>query len=297
MMVNSEMINKIKSATVAIGLVEKNRPLPKFVFGSGFFVKPEGYIMTAQHVLDHSVNWYTFLNRNSKTVEIGAFHVRQSENELNLDFIPFERVSTPSKPYAGEYPGPDDPDIGYAIPNERVSVPYLNFKIGKSDLYSEVCICGYPAGGQSLDPEKKFRGMRFNPVVQFGHIAGYMASDNSKVPYGVQTDIVGTAGSSGSPIVDLESGSVIGFSQQVFTSDINFEVYPTNGRDKNNVKLSGLGTAKIGLVYGLTTFQFPDFPERLKAFIQDGVPLYVPFRTSQLELKGFKKTGSRPWLP
>jgi hypothetical protein len=297
---NIDLVSRIKSATVGIGLVEKNGHIPKAVFGSGFFVKPEGYMMTAQHVLDDCIKWYNFLNRNTVKVEFVAFHVWQEGSILNLNVLPFEKVSSPSKTYKqGEYPGPEDPDIGYAIPNERLNVPYLDFKRdGKSDLYSEICICGYPAGGQSLDPEKKFGGIRFNPVVQFGYISGYMATDNSIVPYGIQTDIIGTAGSSGSPIVALESGSVIGFSQQVFTADINFEIPSFKiGDDINIPKLTGLGTVKIGLIYGLTTFQFPDFPDRLKAFVENNVPLMVPFRSSVIRLGELKKTGNRPWLP
>jgi S1-C subfamily serine protease len=45
-------------------------------------------------------------------------------------------------------------------------------------------------------------------------------TNNSDWPYGIQTDIVGTDGSSGSPVVTLR-GEAIGIAQQVFTSDID----------------------------------------------------------------------------
>ncbi len=94
---------------------------------------------------------------------------------------PASKGDLPSRSYGqGEYPGLEDPDIGYAILNEELSVLYLDFKRdGISFLYREVCVCGYPAGGQSLDPQKKFGGMRFNPVVQFGHISGYISTPSS----------------------------------------------------------------------------------------------------------------------
>jgi hypothetical protein len=297
---DSKLIESIKSSTVGLGLVEKNQYFPKAVFGSGFFVRPEGYIMTAQHVLDNCIEWYQFLNRRSITVEFVAFHIRENPNTINLDTIPLKIVSRPSRPYGpGEYPGPDDPDIGYAIPNEKVDVSYLKFKQdGKTNLYDEICITGYPAGGQSLDPQKKFGGMRFNPVVQFGHISGYMPHDNSPMPYGLQTDIVGTAGSSGSPIVELKTGLVLGFAQQVFTTDINFTIPPFElTKSLKTEEISASGTAKIGLIYGLTAFQFPDFPDKLKGFVEDNVPLYVKFRSSNLRIKELRKIGDKPWLP
>lgn len=293
------LIDKIKSATVAIGLVEKNGVTPKAVFGTGFFVKPQGYIMTAQHVLDDCLGWYQTLNRKSIKFEFVAFYVRQEGNDLNLDVIPLERISAPSRTYRhGEYPGPEDPDIGWAIPNQKLNVPYLDFKgDGNSDLYDEICICGYPGGSQSLDPDKKHGGMRFNPVAQFGHIGAYMSTDNSLVPYGVQTDIVGTAGSSGSPILELNTGTVIGFAQRVFTSDINFKIESMRLTENiNTPEIDATGTAKIGLIYGLTTFQFPDFPDRLKAMVEENVSLIVPFRSSILRFKELRKIGERPWL-
>lgn len=256
--------------------------------------------MTAQHVLDDCINWYQFFNRDSIKVEFVSFHIRENTDTINLDTIPLKIVSRPSRPYGlGEYPGPDDPDIGYAIPNEKVSVPYLTFKQdAKTSLYDEICITGYPAGGQSLDPQKKFGGMRFNPVVQFGHISGYMPHDNSPMPYGLQTDIVGTAGSSGSPIVELKTGNVLGFAQRVFTSDINFTIPSLDLTESlRTEKIDASGTAKIGLIYGLTTFQFPDFPDKLKAFVEDNVPLYVKFRSTNLRINELRKTGNKPWLP
>ena len=246
---DSKLIDRIKSSTVGLGLVDKNQFLPKAIFGSGFFVKPQGYIMTAQHVLSDCINWYRFLNRDSITVEIVAFHIREDKSTINLDTLPLEIASQPSHPYGtGEYPGPEDPDIGYAIPNEKLNVPYLDFKQeDRIDLYSEICVTGYPAGSQSLDPQKKHGGIRFNPVVQFGRVSGYMPHDYSRVPYAVQTDIIGTAGSSGSPIVELKTGEVIGFAQRVFTSDINFEIPPFEL--SKNYKLIALMVVCMCLVF------------------------------------------------
>ena|SRR5437867_3017997 len=103
---HNKLIDNIKSSTIGLGLVDKNQYFPKAVFGSGFFVKPEGYIMTAQHVLDDCIKWYQFLNRDSIKVEFVAFHIRENSDTINLDTLPLKIVSRPSRPYGlGEYPG------------------------------------------------------------------------------------------------------------------------------------------------------------------------------------------------
>ena len=98
-------------------------------------------------------------------------------------------------------------------------------------------MCGYPRGLQSLNFSTAYIGKRLSPVIQFGRVVSLFPVDNSPVPNGLQTDIVGTAGSSGSPIVDL-NGSVVGLALEVLGAD---------------VMGNKLHTVKIGLVYGLTT--------------------------------------------
>ena len=49
---------------------------------------------------------------------------------------------------------------------------------------------GYPSGEQSLTVDKEY-GIRFTPIIQFGHITGFMPIDDIRVPWGIQTDIIG----------------------------------------------------------------------------------------------------------
>jgi hypothetical protein len=78
-------------------------------------------------------------------------------------------------------------------------------------------------------------GKRLSPVIQFGRVGSLFPVDNSPVPNGLQTDIVGTAGSSGSAIVDL-NGNVVGLALEVLGADVMVG--------------NKLYTVKIGLVYG-----------------------------------------------
>jgi hypothetical protein len=83
-------------------------------------------------------------------------------------------------------------------------------------------------------------GIRLSPVIQFGTIVSLFPVDSSPVPNGFQTDIIGTSGSNGSPIVDSK-GNVVGIALQVFGADV------MEGNDSTHY------TAKVGLVYSLTT--------------------------------------------
>src|SRR5215210_9325989 len=86
--------------------------------------------------------------------------------------------------------------------------------------------------------------MRMSPVIQSGRIVSLFPADNSPVPNGFQTDIVGTGGSSGSPIVD-SNGDVVGIALQVLGADV---MDIENENDNSTPYI-----AKVGLVLGLTT--------------------------------------------
>lgn len=135
---------------------------------------------------------------------------------------------------------PDDVDIAVCKVLAKIE-DLRSLKVRKSDvtLYEEVAMCGYPRGSQSLNFTTAYIGIRLSPVIQFGRIVSLFPVDNTPVPNGFQTDIIGTVGSSGSAIVDSK-GNVVGVAL-VFGADV---------REGNE---STRYTAKVGLVYGLTT--------------------------------------------
>jgi hypothetical protein len=53
-------------------------------------------------------------------------------------------------------------------------------------------MCGYPSGDESLDIFMRYRGLRVRHIIQFGHITGLMPTDDVMIPWGVQTNIMGT---------------------------------------------------------------------------------------------------------
>lgn len=48
-----------------------------------------------------------------------------------------------------------------------------------------------------------------------------MPIDESQNPYGIQTDIIGTVGSSGSAIINADTGVVLGIAQKILPAEIS----------------------------------------------------------------------------
>jgi len=84
----------------------------------------------------------------------------------------------------------------------------------------------------------------------------------------IQTDIVGTGGSSGSPIIDLEECKVIGIAQQVILGGVN-----TNDK-------SIYGTARVGLVYGVTNHLLYGLTENVSGFLEKGEKMQIKVNTT-----------------
>ncbi len=98
-------------------------------------------------------------------------------------------------------------------------LPYLQVRISDVQLYGEVEMCGYPRGCKSQNFSTAHIGKRLSPVIQLERVASLFPVDNSFVPNGFQTDMVDTAGSSGSVIVDL-NGSGVGLVLEVLGADV-----------------------------------------------------------------------------
>jgi hypothetical protein len=121
-MINKDKLELVKKSTVVIGLVNKNGYRPKVIFGSGFFISPEGYFITAYHFFDICSQWLQFFNRKEVTVELVAFRANKIGAYLKLEIIPLSQffalgLKTPNLRL---YSGPSDVDIGIGVPNERI---------------------------------------------------------------------------------------------------------------------------------------------------------------------------------
>jgi S1-C subfamily serine protease len=242
-MLDLRVLNNVKAATVALGLVKKGSSEPFVIFGSGFVVGPDGYVMTAGHVSDKIRDLMEICKAKKVEVERAIFMLDPHGDRV--DFVTAElderiaRFHQLQKPTGSTMP--DDIDIAVCkILKKAADLPCLQVRKSDVALYEYVAMCGYPRGSQSLNFTTAYIGIRLSPVIQFGRIVSLFPVDNSPVPNGFQTDIIGTGGSSGSAIVDLK-GNVVGIALQVFGADV------MEGNQSTRY------TAKIGLVYGLTT--------------------------------------------
>lgn len=100
---------------------------------------------------------------------------------------------------------------------------------------------------------RRYFGLRFSPIIQVGRIAGFMPTDTAAIPYGLQTDIIGTGGSSGSPIVDTS----VGIAQQVIQAGVVVNSSPK----KTFVEVN------MGLVYGLSNHVLHGIYEKAQDFL------------------------------
>ncbi|MGH9985994.1 MAG: trypsin-like peptidase domain-containing protein, partial [Nitrososphaeraceae archaeon] len=143
---------------------------------------------------------------------------------------------------------------------------------GQLELYHDIAMCGYPSGRLSLILYRNGDGvgMRLNPIIQFGHIAGLMPYDESSAPWGIQTDIVAIGGSSGSPIIDPSNGEAIGMAQQVISTMTT--VYK-EGMPSDLYKLTKgplYGVAPLGLAYGVSNMVLSLLPNVSKNYFERG---------------------------
>ena len=178
------------------------------------------------------------------------------------------------------YVGPLDFDISVAQLEEKKSKPlaFLDLNPTKADLYQEVAISGYPQGNESFALLNNPSGLKLSPIVQFGRISGFMPYDDADIPYGIQTDIVGTGGSSGSPIVNM-NGELLGIAQRVLSAEVSKS--PSEFQMDNKE----MEFAKIGITFGLFNHYFPEMIHGVRDSLEKGISPVFDFRYTGLDIK------------
>ena len=258
-----KIIVNLKKSCLAIGLTfDNNNHLPIFV-GSGFMIDKEGIFVTAAHVYSGLYNLGTELKTKGEKTTFRVFVSQETKDssklvgtKIGLGYeLPKMTLSKEN-----EYDEHDlDLYVGRVEGNNKYD--FLNFmNVSKIDVLDPIMMCGYPMISQSIDVNSEFE-KRWSPILQPGIISSLLPTDNTTRPYGIQTNIVGTGGSSGSPIVNYDSGDVVGMAQKVLTAEIS----------------QTQQTAKIGLTYGISNYfvadALPDIINKLKSEIdKEGKP-------------------------
>lgn len=281
---DSEIIRRIKTATVAIG-VKNMTDAQIWLMGTGFIYDKRGYIISAQHVLQGCQEYDHQLFHQGKSSEVVIHRVSYIEKdhwrfEINvLD----EFISIMTDPTQKFLTSPKTIDVGLA----KIQTPteeYPTLEMANPDklcVGDEIIMCGYPMTPLTFSFKRdEYSGMRFSPIMQFGHISTLMPFDEIDHPYGLQTDIVGTGGSSGSPLLNI-GGEVVGLAQNVLPTHTEV-IIPNNMRSrfKKHEKLTG--SAQIGLVGGDTCYRMLPIPTVTKDGFESAAGKMTQSPTSDL---------------
>ena len=243
-MVSPELISNLKKSSLAFGLTKKDNPKPIFLAGSAFMISNDGFFVSAAHVSESIFAMAKKLKSEGTDVDIRVFfneikgeHARFVGVKIGLgyeiDKIEFTRDDETILVDADVY-------VARVLGKDKFSFLEFN-KPTKINVFDSILMCGYPMISESIVLYSE-ENTRWSPVLQKGIISSLLPVDESEKPYGIQTDIIGTGGSSGSPIVNANTGDVLGIAQKVLTAEIN------NTRNK----------AKIGLTYGVSNFFVAD---------------------------------------
>jgi len=268
-LVNKSIISHLKSCCFALGLTEKGQSQPFVISGTGFFIDPEGYFVTADHVVDGMQNILALYKEKGIELEYRGFvfeDVDENKGQLLAIKIEHGRNIQINIPELRDFI-PLEHDIMIGKISGKHNVPFLKFdKPTKIEVFDEIFMCGFPGGDFSMRPQDQVYGNRFSPVLQYGRISNLLPTDKSQNPFGIQTDIIGTGGSSGSPIVNAETEEVLGIAQQVIPASVDVNIRESSA------------SAKIGLTWGISNYFITDvinkMLKKLKTeFDENGNPL------------------------
>jgi len=237
-MVNRDVISQLKASTVAIGTWDGSTN-PTTISGTGFVIDPEGYIITAAHVLQdcQKIQKYLRKEKNLKT-DVTSFRYVSKGDDVDYHYNKILgaiilRLS-PEENLGGEISW--DVAVCEPSPSKKKS-DYLKIDVNaKVNIFDEIFMCGFPGGSASLKITKNPVSVRISPLIQYGHISSLIPHDTFQKPQGIQTDIISTGGSSGSPIIDANTGNVIAIAQKV----IGGTAFTPTGK----------GVVNTGMVYG-----------------------------------------------
>lgn len=164
------------------------------VVGTGFLVTPDGYFVTAAHVLEQykpkSAQLTASMHQRSGDMAGMWFDVIEKDEAHDLALC----KTTPSlgKFVArGENPGTERPIASFHVSSAQPVTGQF------------IAIAGFPLGS-------------WNTTIQFGTVAAVETTNpnSGRVPAGqrdlLQISASGNKGNSGSPVIDLDSGEVIG---------------------------------------------------------------------------------------
>lgn len=185
-MVDTNKLEKVKQSTIAIDLAEENK-FPRYILGTGFFVSSDASIMSAAHVFVGcaEAQQYRYEKYGEKLGIVAGIAFVEGGKFRTFSVRIGKQTMSKIRSYDLGYMGPQDFDVAVAKLEEEGSKPlaFLDLHTTKPNLYEEVAMCGYPQGNVTFaflsNPNPA--GLRVSPVLQFGHVSGFMPYDDANM--------------------------------------------------------------------------------------------------------------------
>ena len=149
---------------MAFGIRKKGNKIVDEIYGTGFMVDPEGYVITADHVVIGINHRLKELNKVNEDYEmVASFLLYKEKNKATVITTPVkERFALVLEVKdLGDYL-PKDHDIAICrIFGKWENLPFLKLqKPSTLKIFQDVCICGYPRGEATLNISDKRFGIR-----------------------------------------------------------------------------------------------------------------------------------------
>jgi hypothetical protein len=246
----------IKEATVIFGYYLKGRA-PIFL-GSGFLIGNGDRALTCAHVIvkeetDTISNpkvWTKYIQVNGQQAEMSCWSfvsIEKSPKPLMLRY-PVTRIALYKDKIDEHYFNGNRPDVAYLeldinqhltiFPAKKPTSLSVSNKIVRT-IGTEVAIIGYPSPSLLMVRSDKGEPKCLGPLVQFARLAGILPHIDVDIPEFLAFDALVAKGSSGSPIIELETGKVIAIAAQLHP----FAFFETKNDTETtyNVIPSGIG--------------------------------------------------------
>jgi len=220
-------IEALRLASVVIGYYIPNRA-PEFI-GSGFFVGEGQSVITCAHVVTFQRNGDIYRIPLSKDIdsinaELCCWAFYEVDDRHVIIKLPIKEVATYTDPYLSDYFINSSPDVAWL----KLDMTHWNDKIGDKsptvlkvsesvvkEIGREVAIIGYPSPAELLVSDSSGKPKCMEAIVQFARLAGVLPFKKNQLTNLLAFDCLIAKGSSGSPIIDLQSGNVVAMAAQL----------------------------------------------------------------------------------
>lgn len=184
----TEIIEKVKPSIVAIGFTfaSNGRMEPSDIVGTGFIISEKGYVCTCAHVITGKQGQLRVSVRGDGGYPHAPSEVVLLDKERDIAIIKLP---------------PPSPEL-----TTKLNIKFEPVELGDSKGIKEgqeIIFCGFPFGGGV--------GGGFAPSTTRGIVSALRPKQiGDLTTYHFQLDAMVSEGHSGSPLIDIETGKVIG---------------------------------------------------------------------------------------